>query len=249
MDREPGLRSVGGAAHSRAAFPFPPSATKSLRTIRSLLMNRHATATTALLLFGGTLGTAHAGVSAYGGATVASSWCSMLVTAYNAGTGYSEAMVSATGNPVSGAFGFSDATYGVASCSAFTPSGVSITMALSSASVSGGASPEVTFRQAFTASTAMVMTWSGALPSGGGSLRIDRLGGSGVPPTIYWDGTNSVLNLDATAAGEYYLLSYSSFGASLQTGTALSVSFAEVPAPGALALLGAAGLVRGRRRH
>ena len=203
------------------------------------------------LLFGGTLGVsavASAGVVAFGGATTANSWCAIDVSAYNPSSYSSDVLSFASGNPVSGAVSLTNATYGNATCSQFTSSGVSITTSFTSAALAGGAAPSITFRQAFSVTADVVMNWSALLPSSGGSLRIDVLGGSGSSPT-YWDGTNGTLTLAANGAGEHYLLSYSSFGAAIQSGNALSVSFAAVPAPGAAALIGLAGMVAGRRRR
>jgi MYXO-CTERM domain-containing protein len=204
------------------------------------------------LLFGGTLGVsavASAGVVAFGGATTANSWCAIDVSAYNHSSYSSDVLSFASGNPVSGAVSLADATYGNATCSQFTSSGVSIITSFTSAALAGGAAPSITFRQAFSVTADVVMNWSALGPPSVGSLRIDVLGGSGSSPTTYWDGTNGTLTLAANGAGEHYLLSYSSFGAAIQSGNALSVSFAAVPAPGALALLGAAGLIAGRRRR
>ena len=209
-------------------------------------------ASAAAMLFGGTLGAsgaASAGVVAFGGATTANSWCSIDVSAYNGSTGYSDVLASVSGNPVSGAVSLSDATYGSATCSQFTASGVSITTSFTAAAFAGNATPSITFRQAFIVTADVVMNWSALLPPSGGYLRIDVVGGAGSSPTTYWDGTNSTLTLAASAAGEHYLLSYGSFDSAIQSGTALSVSFAAVPAPGALALLGVAGLAGGRRRR
>jgi MYXO-CTERM domain-containing protein len=204
------------------------------------------------LLFGGTLGVsavASAGVVAFGGATTANSWCAIDVSAYNPSSYSSDVLSFASGNPVSGAVSLTNATYGNATCSQFTSSGVSITTSFTSAALAGGAAPSITFRQAFSVTADVVMNWSALLPSSGGFLRIDVVGGSGSSPTIYWDGTNGTLTLAANGAGEHYLLSYSSFGAAIQSGNALSVSFAAVPAPGAAALIGLAGMVAGRRRR
>ena len=204
------------------------------------------------LLFGGTLGVsavASAGVVAFGGATTANSWCAIDVSAYNPSSYSSDVLSFASGNPVSGAVSLTNATYGNATCSQFTSSGVSITTSFTSAALAGGAAPSITFRQAFSVTADVVMNWSALLPSSGGSLRIDVLGGSGSSPPIYWDGTNGTLTLAANGAGEHYLLSYSSFGAAIQSGNALSVSFAAVPAPGAAALIGLAGMVATRRRR
>ena len=202
------------------------------------------------LLFGGTLGVsavASAGVVAFGGATTANSWCAFAVDVINS---YDPPLAFASGNPVSSAVSLADATYGNATCSQFTSSGVSITTSFTSAALAGGATPSITFRQAFSVTAAVVMNWSALLPpSSGGFLHIDVVGGSGSSPRTYWDGTNGTLTLAANGAGEHYLLSYTSFGAAIQSGTALSVSFAPVPAPGALALLGVAGLAGGRRRR
>jgi MYXO-CTERM domain-containing protein len=201
------------------------------------------------LLFGGTLGVsavASAGVVPFGGATTANSWCAFAVDVINS---YDPPLAFASGNPVSSAVSLADATYGNATCSQFTSSGVSITTSFTSAALAGGAAPSITFRQAFSVTADVVMNWSALGPPSVGSLRIDVLGGSGSSPTTYWDGTNGTLTLAANGAGEHYLLSYSSFGAAIESGTALSVSFAAVPAPGALALLGVAGLAGGRRRR
>ena len=204
------------------------------------------------LLFGGTLGVsavASAGVVAFGGATTANSWCAIDVSAYNPSSYSSDVLSFASGNPVSGAVSLTNATYGNATCSQFTSSGVSITTSFTSAALAGGAAPSITFRQAFSVTADVVMNWSALGPPSVGSLRIDVLGGSGSSPPIYWDGTNGTLTLAANGAGEHYLLSYSSFGAAIQSGNALSVSFAAVPAPGAAALIGLAGMVAGRRRR
>lgn len=206
----------------------------------------------ALLLFGGTLGAvgvASAGVVSFGGADTANSWCAFEVSAYNPSTGYSDQLAFTSGNPVAGSVSLSDPTYGSAVCSAFGASGVSISTAFAESAFLNGASPSVTFRQAFIVTSDTVMTWSALLPSGGGFLRIDTVGASGSLSVIYWDGTNGSLSLSQSGAGEHYLISYSSFGPAILSGTALSVSFAEVPAPGALALLGAAGFVGSRRRR
>ena len=204
------------------------------------------------LLFGGTLGVsavASAGVVAFGGATTANSWCAIDVSAYNPSSYSSDVLSFASGNPVSGAVSLTNATYGNATCSQFTSSGVSITTSFTSAALAGGAAPSITFRQAFSVTADVVMNWSALGPPSVGSLRIDVLGGSGSSPPIYWDGTNGTLTLAANGAGEHYLLQYSSFGAAIQSGNALSVSFAAVPAPGAAALIGLAGMVAGRRRR
>ena len=201
------------------------------------------------LLFGGTLGVsavASAGVVAFGGATTANSWCAIDVTVSES---YDPPLAFASGNPVSSAVSLTNATYGNATCSQFTSSGVSITTSFTSAALAGGAAPGITFRQEFSVTADVVMNWSALLPSSGGFLRIDVVGGSGSPPATELTGTNGTLTLAANGAGEHYLLSYSSFGAAIQSGNALSVSFAAVPAPGALALLGAAGLVGARRRR
>ena len=206
----------------------------------------------AFLLFGGTLGAvggATAGVVPFGGADVASSWCAFDVSAYNPSTGYSDQLAFASGNPVSGPVSLFDPTYGSAACSAFGASGVTISTAFAEAAFANGAGPSITFRQAFVVTSDVIMTWSALLPAGGGLLRIDTVGGSGSLSVTYWDGANSSLTLAQSGAGEHYLISYSSFGSAIQSGTALSVSFAEVPAPGALALLGVAGLAGSRRRR
>ena len=202
------------------------------------------------MLFGGTL-SAQAGVTAFGGNTDPFSWCRFeVIGAYNYETGVSPLLAGSSGAIVDGAVNFSDATYGSATATAFSSSGFSITTNFSSASLADGSNPQITFRQAFTASEAVTMNWSGS-PASYGLLRIDLMGGPGVPPVTYWEmnGSNSTLNLQATQAGEYYLLSFSSFGSVIQSGTVLNVSFTAVPAPGAAALVGVAGLMARRRRN
>jgi hypothetical protein len=149
----------------------------------------------------------------------------------------------------SGAASVGVVAFGGATCSQFTASGVSITTSFTAAAFAGSATPSIIFRQAFTVAADVVMNRSALLPSSGWYLRIDVVGGARSPPTTDWDGTNSTLTLAASAAGKHYLLSYGSFDAAVQSGTALSVSFAAFPAPGALALLGVAGMVGGRRRR
>ena len=209
-----------------------------------------ARAAVASMLFGGTL-SAQAGVVAFGGNTNPYSWCRFeVIGAYDGDLGYSPLLAGSSGAIVDGAVSFSDATYGSASATAFSSSGFSITTNFSSASLADGNNPQITFRQAFTASEAVTMNWTGS-PTYYGWLRIDLLGGPGVPPVTYWqmDGSNSALNLQATQAGEYYLLSFTSYGPVIQSGTVLNVSFAAVPAPGAAVLVGLAGLMSRRRRN
>jgi hypothetical protein len=216
------------------------------------MRSNFGTPAAAFLLFGGTLGAvngASAGVVPFGGADAANSWCAFDVSAYNPSSGYSDQLAFASGNPVTGSVSLSDPTYGSAVCSAFSASGVSISTAFAAPSFATGAAPSITFRQAFVVTSDVIMSWAALLPAGGGLLRIDTVGRSGSIAVTYWDGANNSLTLEQSAAGEHYLLSYSSYGPAIQSGAVLSVAFSEVPVPGALTLLGIAGLASSRRRR
>ena len=207
----------------------------------------------ASMLFGGTLG-AQAGVVAFGGSDANYSRAVVGVYEMTYNTTYSynswSPVVAQAGTPFSGPLNFSSPTWGSATVSQFTSNGFSATTAftnLNPGSALGSTMASVMVKQAFTMSEAMVMTWRGVLGTTS-YLRIDKFGGPGVPPVTYFDGTNPTLNLSATAEGEYYMIQY--FSSDLSgSGIVFSASFAAVPAPGAVALIGLAGMVAGRRRR
>lgn len=206
------------------------------------------------LLFGGTLG-AQAGVTAFGGTdpNLSRAVIAVYQMTYNETYSYNSwSFIPGefqAGTPSSGPVVFNSATYGAATVSQFTASGFSATTAftnLNPGSALGSTMASVMVRQAFTLSEEMVMTWSGTLGSVSW-LRIDKFGGEGVPPVTYYDGTNPTLSLSATGVGEYYMVQYYSSDLS-GSGTVFSASFAAVPSPGAVALIGLAGLAARRRR-
>ena len=161
---------------------------------------------------------------------------------------------SKSGSPVSGDT-FLFGAYGGATFSAFTPGGIGLYVT----ELSATATPEFSMQQGFQSSEAFVMTWNSTyLTNGGGFLRLAKFddytalnGGNQIGSTIDFATTPGPVTLGATVGPEYYKLFYASWGSGplAQPGLQLmDVDFVAVPAPGAIALLGLAGL-SGRRRR
>ena len=190
------------------------------------------------LLFGGTLGVAtaaNAGVVGISGNTSVAS----LQLAYD-GSAYQS--IGVNSSPMDGPVSFSDSTYGSVTCSQFTASGFSLVVN------STAAATQQTFfvQQNFTVTEAVNFTLTGYLPSAGsGSSNISN------GATVYAD-SGSALGAFSTSgtlqAGTYRFV-YTNGGGGSQNRTLFNLSFSAVPAPGAIALLGAAGLIGGRRRR
>ena len=161
---------------------------------------------------------------------------------------------SKSGSPVSGDT-FLFGAYGGATFSAFTPGGIGLYVT----ELSATATPEFSMQQGFQSSEAFVMTWNSTyLTNGGGFLRLAKFddytalnGGNQIGSTIDFATTPGPVTLGATVGLEYYKLFFVSYGSGplAQPGLQLmDVDFVAVPAPGALALLGVAGLAGRRRR-
>ena len=194
--------------------------------------------TIAVMLFGGTLGAVsatNAGVTGVSG----NSSSAQLNLAYNAET-YEQ--FGAYGSPMDGPVSFSDATYGSITCSPFTSTGFSLTIN------STALANQQTFfvQQNFIVTEAVNFSLIGYLPvSNAGSAAIHQGG------TFFANsGSNAgSFNLTGTLqAGEYRFV-YTSGATGAESGTLFSLSFSPVPAPGALALLGVAGIIGSRRRR
>ena len=161
---------------------------------------------------------------------------------------------SISGSPVSGDMGLFNA-YGGAVLSGFNAQGIGLFVS----ELSATATPEFSMQQGFQSSEAFVMTWNSTyLANGGGFLRLAKFddytasnGGNQIGTTIDFATTPGPMTLAATVGREYYKLFYASWGSTplSQPGLQLmDVDFVAVPAPGAIALLGMAGLAGRRRR-
>jgi hypothetical protein len=144
---------------------------------------------------------------------------------------------------------------GGATFSAFTGQGIGLYMT----ELASGAAAQFQLLQGFQSSEAFVMTWSSVNFGGGSSaLLLAKFndwtasgGGQQIGLTIDASITAGPVSLDATVGNQYYRLVYQSYGTGpiSQPGLQLmGVNFTAAPAPGAIALLGLAGL-SGRRRR
>jgi MYXO-CTERM domain-containing protein len=188
----------------------------------------------AAMLFGGTLGAAHAGVTGVAG----NSSSAVLSLAYNEST-YQD--FSTYGSPMSAPVSFSDPTYGWISCSQFTSSGFALTVG----STAAANSQSFFVQQNFVVTGTVQFTLTGFLPVSSSRAIIHQ------GATFFADSGSDAGNFSITGtlqAGEYRF-SYTSAATGATNGTLFNLTFSEVPAPGALALLGVAGLVAGRRRR
>ena len=190
------------------------------------------------MLFGGTLGgatAASAGVVGVAGNTSVAS----LQLAYD-GSAYQS--IGVNSSPMDGPVSFSDSTYGSVTCSQFTASGFSLVVN------STAAATQQTFfvQQNFTVTEAVNFTLTGYLPSA------DSGSSSITAGTTFYADSGSALGAFSTSgtlqAGTYRF-QYTNGGGGAQDRTLFNLSFSAVPAPGAVALVGLAGLVTGRRRR
>ena len=190
------------------------------------------------MLFGGTLGgatAASAGVVGVPGNTSVAS----LQLAYD-GSAYQS--IGVNSSPMDGPVSFSDSTYGSVTCSQFTASGFSLVVNSTAAATQQG----FFVLQNFTVTDAVNFTLTGYLPSANsGSSNITA-------GTTFYANSGSALGAFSTSgtlqAGTYRF-QYSNGGGGAQDRTLFNLSFSAVPAPGAVALVGLAGLVTGRRRR
>ena len=190
------------------------------------------------MLFGGTLGgatAASAGVVGVPGNTSVAS----LQLAYDGSTYQS---IGVNSSPMDGPVSFSDSTYGSVTCSQFTASGFSLVVN------STAAATQQTFfvQQNFTVTDAVNFTLTGYLPSAGsGSSNISN------GATVYADSGSALgaFSTSGTLQAGTYRFQYTNGSGGAQDRTLFNLSFSAVPAPGAVALVGLAGLVTGRRRR
>jgi len=161
---------------------------------------------------------------------------------------------SKAGSPVSGDT-FLFGAYGGATFSAFTPGGIGLYVT----ELVGTTSREFSMQQGFQSSEDFVMTWNSTyLANGGGFLRLAKFddytasnGGNQIGSLIDFAQTPGPMTLAATVGQEYYKLFYASWGSTPLSQPGLwmmDVDFTAVPAPGAIALLGMAGIAGRRRR-
>ena len=146
---------------------------------------------------------------------------------------------------------------GGATFSAFTTGGIGLYMT----ELASGSAAQFQLLQGFQSSESFVMTWYSVNFGGGGSTLVlakfddwtlGYMGGQQIGPTIDVTTTTGPVTLDATVGNQYYRLLYASSGSGpiSQPGLQLmDVDFTAVPAPGAIALLGVAGLAGRRRRN
>ena len=190
------------------------------------------------MLFGGTLGgatAANAGVLGISGNTSAAA----LQLAYD-GSAYQSFGVNSS--PMDGPVSFSDSTYGSVTCSQFTASGFSLVVN------STAAATQQTFfvQQNFTVTDAVNFTLTGYLQSASSGSSSITAG-----TTFYADSGSDVggFSTSGTLQAGTYRFVYTNGGGGAQDRTLFNLSFSAVPAPGAVALVGLAGLVTGRRRR
>jgi MYXO-CTERM domain-containing protein len=192
---------------------------------------------TAALLFGGTLGLsadAHASVVGIPG----NSSTANLSLAYVYETG---ASFGAWGSPMDGSVSFSDSTFGSISCTQFTASGFS----LSINSTAAANNQSFFVQQSFIVTEAVNFTLTGYLPVSSSRAFIHQ------GDTFFADSGSDagVYSLSGTLQAGEYRFAYFSGATGAESGTLFNLTFTAVPAPGAVALVGLAGLVTGRRRR
>ena len=191
---------------------------------------------TAALLFGGTLGVsadAHASVIGIPG----NSSTANLSLAYVYETG---ASFGAWGSPMDGSVSFSDSTFGSISCTQFTASGFS----LSINSTAAANNQSFFVQQNFIVTEAVNFTLTGYLPVSSSRAFIHQ------GDTFFADSGSDagVYSLSGTLQAGEYRFAYFSGATGAESGTLFNLTFSAVPAPGAAALVGLAGLMGRRRR-
>ena len=190
------------------------------------------------MLFGGTLGgatAANAGVLGISGNTSAAA----LQLAYD-GSAYQSFGVNSS--PMDGPVSFSDSTYGSVTCSQFTASGFSLVVN----STAAATQQSFFVQQNFTVTDAVNFTLTGYLQSASSGSSSITAG-----TTFYADSGSDVggFSTSGTLQAGTYRFVYTNGGGGAQDRTLFNLSFSAVPTPGAVALVGLAGLVTGRRRR
>jgi hypothetical protein len=192
-------------------------------------------AVTASMLFGGTLNAADAGVTGIAGNTSAAN----LSMAFNYDSYES---FGAYGSPMAGPVSFSDATHGSIGVSQFTGSGFSLTIN----STAAANNQSFFVQQNFTVTEAVNFSLTGYLPVSSSRAIIHDLAFN-----FFADSGSDAgaFNMTGTLQAGEYRFSYTSAANGPESGTLFELSFTAVPAPSAVALLGAAGMIAGRRRR
>jgi MYXO-CTERM domain-containing protein len=194
------------------------------------------------LLFGGTLGAAHANVVGIAG----NSSSALLSLAYDFSSYQS---FGAYGSPMAGSVSFSDPTYGSIAVSQFTGGGFS--MQINSTAAANNQSFYVS--QLFTTTDAVNVSLSGFAPVSSSNIALTLCNSDGsLGAFIFQTSDAGSFNysgqLAATTGGQYYRFLYTSAASDATSGTLFDLSFTAVPSPGAAALIGLAGLAARRRR-
>lgn len=193
-------------------------------------------ATVGAMLFGGTLGTAQAGLTVTGANIYLDAGGAIFAT-------------QDVATAMAGGMAYSSETGGSLTLSPFTSTGFNL-----SANSAGGAAiwSVYAFTYLFTADSNMTAVLSGDTGAEGAMvLLMDTTD----QQTMFfrWQGEAAAWNSGdlALVAGHDYTLAINPAVAngSTDTGTVLNFAVTAVPAPGAAALVGMAGLVAGRRRR
>lgn len=199
-----------------------------------------ATCAVGAMLFGGTLGEAHAGVVGLTGPGYSSAY-------FNAGNWSTYDFASASGAPISGAVSLNSLTLGSVNCSQFTSNGFSL-----SANYAPGTNYTLTVVQYFVVDSDVSYSLVGETLNDD-LVQIELYNADGWAGTITPDDVGA-FNLTGTLAaatnGQYYRFEYytNRSAQGQNSDTLFDLSFTSVPAPGAIALLGLAGLAGRRRR-
>ncbi|MFZ4467469.1 MAG: hypothetical protein ACOYO7_10490 [Phycisphaerales bacterium] len=195
-------------------------------------------ATVGAMLFGGTLGAANAGL------TVNSANIYLDV-------GGAQFLTSSVSTAMAGGMAYDATSGGSLTLSPFTSTGFN----LGANSAGGAATWSVfAFEYTFTANSNMNAVLSGDTAAEGAVIvMLDTTNSQTQTMFLRFDGDATAWNSGALAlvSGHNYSLVINPGGAngSTDTGTVLNFAVTAVPAPGAAALVGVAGLVAGRRRR
>jgi MYXO-CTERM domain-containing protein len=207
------------------------------------------------MLFGGTLGEAHAGVVGLSSTPAGNSRATFGANSYQ-----TYDYLSVAGNPMDGPISFNDPLFGSGSFSQFTSSGFALSAQIPAGNLRGLRS----FVQSvyFQVTDDVNVSYSAATLGDGGGFELYILlrGANGMELGTIASAVGSGMNgvhagsttLAANAGGSFYEI-YVANGAEYypwsqgHSGVLHEFAFSTVPAPGAVALLGLAGLARRRR--
>lgn len=200
----------------------------------------------AATVFAATLGQAHASVVGLAVSPNGVPAAVSLISVDAKGMGVGQA----SGSPLNGPVSYNSPYSGSATCSQFTASGFSL-----SANVVGGYQYWFSVTQAFYATSDVDYVLTGTIWNALGYLTVDLVNADGtLASRILEDLSAGSFNdwgtLAATTNGQYYLFDcYIDYEPTVAySSTLFDLSLTSVPAPGAIALIGLAGLTRRRRR-